>query len=69
MLKRGGIFFIVDFDLKASKIFSSIEILFGRPASIFSWGEMSEVLQKAGFEILKSEFYGMGMFASASVKQ
>ena len=69
VLKRGGIFFIVDFDLKASRTFSSIEILFGRPASIFSWGEMSDVLEKAGFGRLKIEFYGMGMFASASVKR
>ncbi len=67
-LKRGGMFMIVDFDLKASKIFSRIEILFGRPASIFSWSEMASVLEKAGFRILKTEFYGMGMFASVSVK-
>jgi len=69
VLKRGGIFFIVDFDLKASRIFSRLEILFGRPASIFSWSEMARILQKAGFELLKVEFYGMGMFASASVKR
>lgn len=68
VLKRGGMFMIVDFDLKASKVFSRIEILFGRPASIFSWGEMASVLEKAGFRILKTEFYGMGMFASVSVK-
>jgi len=69
VLKRGGIFMIVDFDLKASRIFSRFEILFGRPASIFSWGEMSEVLEKAGFEILKIEHYGVGMFGSAAVKR
>jgi hypothetical protein len=40
-----------------------------RPASIFSWGEMTGVLQKAGFEILKNEFYGMGMFALVAVKR
>ncbi len=68
VLKRGGIFMIVDFDLKASKIFSRLEILFGRPASIFSWDEIANVLEKAGFRILKTEFYGMGMFASVSVK-
>ncbi len=68
-LKRGGIFFIVDFDLKAGGIFPKFEIIFGRPASIFSWGEMSEVLKKAGFEVLKIEHYGMGMFASACVKR
>lgn len=69
VLKRGGIFMIVDFDLKASKIFSSFEILFGRPASIFSWREMSEVLEKAGYELLKIEHYGMGMFGSVAVKR
>lgn len=68
VLKRGGLFMIVDFDLKASKIFSRFEILFGRPASIFSWSEMASVLEKARFKILKTEFYGMGMFASASMK-
>ena len=68
VLKRGGIFIIVDFDLKASRIFSSIEILFGRPASIFSSGEMSTTMQKAGFDVLKIERYGMGMFASVAVK-
>lgn len=69
VLKRGGVFLLVDFDLKAGKIFSKLEILFGRPASIFSWDEMSGVLQKAGFEILKNEFYGMGMFALVAVKR
>ncbi|MDP2766855.1 MAG: class I SAM-dependent methyltransferase [Candidatus Methanoperedens sp.] len=69
VLKRGGIFMIVDFDLKASRIFSSFEILFGRAASIFSWKEMSDALKKAGLEILKVEFHGMGMFASVCVKR
>lgn len=69
VLKQGGLLVIVDFDLKAGKIFSRFEVLFGRPASIFSWGEMAGVLQKAGFEILKNEFYGMGMFALVAVKR
>lgn len=69
VLKLGGVLLLVDFDLKASRIFSKLETLFGRPASIFSWGEMAGVLQKAGFGILKNEFYGMGMFASVAVKR
>lgn len=68
VLKQGGIFMLVDFDLKASRIFSRLEFLFGRPASIFSWGEMAGVLENAGFRVLKTEFYGAGMFASVSVK-
>ncbi len=67
VLKPEGVFMIVDFDFKAS-IFPRFEILIGRPASIFTWNEMSGALQKAGFETQKVNFYGMGMFASASMK-
>ncbi len=67
VLKPGGLLLIVDFDFKAS-ILPRFEILFGNPASIFSWNEMSETLDKAGFETKKVKFYGRGMFASASVK-
>ncbi len=67
VLKPEGVFMIVDFDFKAS-IFPRFEILIGRPASIFTWNEMSGALQKAGFETQKVNFYGMGMFASASLK-
>lgn len=68
VLKRGGIFFIVDFDFKAS-IIPKFEILVGRPASIFTWSGMSEALEKAGFETLKFKSYGGGMFGSVSVKR
>ena len=68
ILKRGGVFFIVDFDFKAS-IFPRFEILIGRPASIFTWKNMSGALEKAGFEVVKIKFYGMGMFGSVSIKR
>jgi len=68
VLKRGGIFFIVDFDFKAS-IFPRLEILIGRPASIFTWSEMSDSLEKAGFETLQVKSYGMGLFGSVSIKR
>lgn len=68
VLKREGIFFIVDFDFKAS-IFPRLEILIGRPASIFTQSEVSDALKKAGFETLQVKSYGMGMFGSVSVKR
>lgn len=68
VLKRGGVFFIVDFDFKAS-IFPRLEILIGRPASIFTWSEVSDALEKAGFETVKVKSYGMGMFGSVSMKR
>ncbi len=68
VLKEGGLFLIVDFDFKSS-IFPRFETLFGNPASLFSWKEMSEVLQKAGFETVNIKFYGMGMFCTASVRR
>lgn len=68
VLKPGGMFMIMDLDFKAS-IFPRLEILFGRPASIFTWKEMSAALHKAGFETMKVKFYGMGMFFSAASKR
>ncbi len=68
VLKPGGIFMVVDFDLKTGGIFSKFEILFGKPASIFSWKEMSEALQEAGFETLKIKFYPAGMFVWSGIK-
>jgi len=68
VLKKGGVFLIVDFDFRSS-IFPRFEILFGKPESLFSWDEVKEALQKAGFEVRKVKFYGMGMFGSASVKR
>lgn len=67
VLKRGGIFFIVDFDFKASVV-PKLEILVGRPASIFTWRGMSLALENAGFETRKFKSYGGGMFGSVSVK-
>jgi ubiquinone/menaquinone biosynthesis C-methylase UbiE len=67
VLKKGGLFLIVDFDFKAS-LFPRFEILIGRPDSIFTWSEVEEALKKAGFDVLKVKFYGMGMFGCAAVK-
>jgi len=50
VLKKGGVFLIVDFDFRSS-IFPRFEILFGKPESLFSWDEVKEALQKAGFEV------------------
>ena len=68
ILRKGGVFLIVDFDFRSS-IFPRFEILFGKPESLFSWDEVKDALQKAGFEVRKVKFYGMGMFGSASVKR
>jgi ubiquinone/menaquinone biosynthesis C-methylase UbiE len=67
VLKRGGIFMIVDLDFKAS-IFPRFDVLIGGAVSTFSWEQVSLALQKAGFDVLKIERYGMGMFASIAVK-
>ncbi len=67
VLKKGGIFLIVDFDFKAS-IFPRFEILIGRPDSIFTWAEVEEALKRAGLDVLKVKFYGMGMFGCVAAK-
>jgi ubiquinone/menaquinone biosynthesis C-methylase UbiE len=67
VLKRGGIFMIVDLDFKAS-IFPRFDVLIGGAVSTFSWEQVSKALQKAGFDVLKIERYGIGMFAAVAVK-
>ncbi|MCZ7393153.1 MAG: methyltransferase domain-containing protein [Candidatus Methanoperedens sp.] len=67
VLKRGGFFMIVDLDFKAS-IFPRFDVLIGGAVSTVSWEQVSLALQNAGFDVLKIERYGMGMFASVAVK-
>ncbi len=68
VLKLGGIFMIVDLDFKAS-IFPRFDVIIGGAVSTFSREMVSKALQKNGFEVLKTERYGTGMFASVAVKR
>ncbi len=68
VMKPGGIFMIVDFDFKAS-IFPRFDVVIGKASSTFSWEDVSKALENAGFEVLKTKRYGMGMFASVAAKR